>query len=144
MAQFKNNPNLKLFYTDTDSIYTSLSPEQMNEQYPGIVSNSGLGKLKLEGIFKRAIFLAPKCYCLQDLDGKITYKVKGLMKNVPLTFKDFEALLLKDAFLDKSQTKWFKDLGKGVISVLEQSYTLRQTDNKRELILKNGKVIAIY
>jgi hypothetical protein len=47
MSQFKNNPKLKLFYTD--SIYTNLNPEQMNELYPDIVSNSGLGKLKLVG-----------------------------------------------------------------------------------------------
>jgi hypothetical protein len=57
MSQFKNNPDLKLFYKDTDSIYTNLSPEEMNKLYPGIVSNSGLGKLKLETISTKAIFL---------------------------------------------------------------------------------------
>lgn len=59
MSQFKNNSGsrkLKLFYTDTDSIYTNLSPDQMNELYPGIVDTKGLGKLKLEGIYTKAIF----------------------------------------------------------------------------------------
>jgi hypothetical protein len=33
MSHFKNNPMLKLFYTDTDSIHTNLNPEQMNELF---------------------------------------------------------------------------------------------------------------
>ncbi len=140
MSQFKNNHKLKLFYSDTDSIYTNLSPDQMNNLYPGIVSSSGLGKLKLEGIFNKAIFLAPKCYVLQDLDGNLTYKVKGLMKNVSLTMKDFESLLIKDSFLLKNQEKWSKSISDGSIKVLQQSYTLRQTDNKRELIFGNDSL----
>jgi len=145
MAQFKNNPNLKLFYTDTDSIYTNLNPEEMNKLFPGIVSNNELGKLKLEGIYRKAIFLAPKCYALEDLDGKLTYKVKGLTKNVKLDIRDFETLLHKDSVLIKNQTKWYKSLSEGTINVLvayAKSYTLRQSDNKRELIFDNGKVIA--
>lgn len=106
MSQFKNNPALKLFYTDTDSIYTNLNKDQMDKLYPGMVSNTGLGKLKLEGIFSQSIFLAPKVYCLIDLNGNLTYKVKGLKKDVKLTFKDFESLLTKDNKLTKQQDKW--------------------------------------
>lgn len=50
MSQYKNNSgssNLKLFYSDTDSIYTNLAPEEMNNIYTNVVSNTGLGKLKL-------------------------------------------------------------------------------------------------
>lgn len=118
MSQFKNNPNLKLFYTDTDSIYTNLNPDQMNELYPGIVSNTGLGKLKLETISKKAIFLAPKCYALETLDGSFICKVKGLTKDVTLSLSDFETLLIKDSVLVKNQTKWYKSLSEGMISVL--------------------------
>lgn len=113
----------------------------MDKLYPGIVNSKGLGKLKLEGVFRKAIFLAPKCYALEDLDGKLTYKVKGLIKNVAISFNEFESLLHKDSFIEKSQSKWYKSLSEGTISVLQQSYTLRQTDNKRELIFDNGKVI---
>jgi len=142
MSKFKNNPNLKLFYTDTDSIYTNLSPDQMNELYPGIVSSSGLGKLKLETVSKKAIFLAPKCYALETIDGDFINKVKGLKKQVPIIFKDFEFLLYKDSKLVKKQTKWYKSLTKGTIDVLNQSYTLRQTDNKRQLFFdSNNKLI---
>jgi hypothetical protein len=138
MSQFKNNPNLKLFYTDTDSIYTNLNPDQMNKLYPGIVSNNGLGKLKLENVSSKAIFLAPKCYALETIDGDFINKVKGLKKQVPIIFKDFEFLLYKDSKLVKKQTKWYKSLTKGTIDVLNQSYTLRQTDNKRQLFFENG------
>ena len=78
----------------------------MNKLYPDMVSSNGLGKLKLEGIFSQTIFLAPKVYCLIDLNGNLTYKVKGLKKDVKLTFKDFESLLTKDNKLTKQQDKW--------------------------------------
>lgn len=138
MSQFKNNDKLKLFYSDTDSIYTNLSPYEMEKLFPNMISSKGLGLLKHEGTYKRAIFLAPKCYCLEDEQGKLSYKVKGLMKDVSLKFDDFKSLLIKDSVLDTKQTKWFKNLSSGSINVLEQSYTLRQTDNKRELIFDNS------
>jgi len=64
MSQFKNNPDFKLFYTDTDSIYT-------NKPLPGyLVSSKVLGKMKLENVLKKVIFLAPKMYYLQKEDSK--------------------------------------------------------------------------
>lgn len=47
MSKFKNNPfsprGSKLFYTDTDSIFTDKSPEQMNTIFNDIIGNK-LGK----------------------------------------------------------------------------------------------------
>lgn len=80
MSQFKNNPLLKLFYTDTDSIYTDLTPEQINKIISGIINEKELGKLKLEHIAKRAIFISPKCYALETVNNKVYYKIKGLNK----------------------------------------------------------------
>jgi len=37
MSQVKNNSNLKLFYTDTDSIYTNLDPQKLNSLILNIV-----------------------------------------------------------------------------------------------------------
>lgn len=85
MSQYKNNSgssNLKLFYSDTDSIYTNLAPEEMNNIYTNVVSNTGLGKLKLETISNNAIFLAPKSYCLRTIDGDFIFKAKGLQKHI--------------------------------------------------------------
>jgi hypothetical protein len=49
-----------------------------------------------------------------------------------------EQLLEKDSNLQFHQSKWFKYIDKGSISVLEQLYTLKVTGNKRELIYKNS------
>jgi hypothetical protein len=136
MSQFKNNPNINLYYTDTDSIYTD---SDVDDNY---IDNKKLGKLKLENICNKAIFLAPKVYYLETEGGKIIYKVKGLSHNILLEENDFENLLFKDALVKKSQTKWFRNLSEGHITIVEQIYTLTVTDNKRQLIYNvNNKFI---
>jgi DNA polymerase type B, organellar and viral len=136
MSQFKNNPNFILYYSDTDSIY-------VDKPLPDhLVDSKILGKLKLEYIIKKGIFLSPKVYYLETEDGKVIYKVKGLSHDIELTKNDFESLLYKDAFLEKNQSKWFRNLSEGQINILEQIYTLKVTDNKRKLIYKNSKLIG--
>lgn len=76
MSKFKNHPKIKLIYTDTDSIYTNLNPEQMNTLSDSeFISSTGLGKLKLETVSSRAIFLAPKIYFLKTIDGEEISKI---------------------------------------------------------------------
>jgi hypothetical protein len=99
MSQFKNNPKINLYYTDTDSVYTDSDLDQ------NLLSETVLGKLKLENTCKKAIFLTPKVYCLETIDNKFIYKVKGLKHEIELTNNDFDSLLYKDAFITKSQTK---------------------------------------
>jgi hypothetical protein len=99
MTQFKNNPKINLYYTDTDSIYTD---SDLDESF---ISNKLLGKLKLEHVIKKAIFLSPKVYYLETEDNKVIYKVKGLKHEIELIKNDFESLLYKDAFLEKNQSK---------------------------------------
>jgi len=99
MSYFKNNPNFKLFYTDTDSAYID-KPLPVN-----LVNNKVLGKMKLENIIKKAIFLAPKLYCLLTKDNKLIHKVKGLNHDIELSVADFESLLYKDSFIEKHKTK---------------------------------------
>jgi hypothetical protein len=99
MSQFKNNPKINLYYTDTDSIYTD---SDIDESF---ISDTILGKLKIEHVCKKAIFLSPKVYCLETIDKEFIYKVKGLKHEIELTMKDFENLLYKDAFIEKFQTK---------------------------------------
>jgi DNA polymerase elongation subunit (family B) len=99
MSQFKNNSDYNLYYTDTDSIY-------IDKPLPvDLVNDKILGKMKLENILKKAIFLAPKVYYLETEDGKVIYKVKGLSHNINLTLDDFTNLLYKDTILQKSQIK---------------------------------------
>jgi hypothetical protein len=99
MSQFKNNPNFNLYYSDTDSIYIDkpLSKD--------MISNTILGKMKLEHIINKAIFLAPKVYYLETEDDKVIYKAKGLKHEVELTMDNFENLLFKESLLEKFQSK---------------------------------------
>jgi hypothetical protein len=136
MSQFKNNPSINLYYTDTDSIYTD---SDLDESF---IDNKVLGKLKLENIGSKAIFLAPKVYCLLTKDGEFIHKVKGLNHEIDLTFKDFENLLNKDLKIEKTQVKWKRSLNEGKINILEQLYTLKVTENKRKLIYKNSKLVG--
>jgi hypothetical protein len=136
MSWFKNNPNFNLYYSDTDSAY-------IDKQLPKeMVDSKMLGKLKLENICNKAIFLSPKVYCLETENGKIIYKVKGLSHDIELNMKDFEHLLYKDSILEKYQTKWMRNLSDAQIKLMEQVYTLKVTDNKRELIYENNKLIS--
>jgi hypothetical protein len=89
MTQFKNNSKIKLYYTDTDSIYTD---SKLDEKF---IDSKILGKLKLEYICDEAIFLGPKSYCLKTEKGLIT-KVKGLKDTSSLDIKDFKNLLIRD------------------------------------------------
>jgi len=80
--------------------------------------------------------LAPKVYGGILSDNKNTkntkeieyVRVKGL-KN-PLPYSDLELLLNKDKKLGLSQEKWNKHFDKGNISIKEEIYTLKITDNK--------------
>jgi len=99
-----------------------------------MISNTILGKMKLEYILNDAIFLAPKMYYLETIDSKVIYKVKGLKHEVELTKIDFENLLFKQSILEKFQTKWIKNLTFGNIEIRQDLYTLQVTNNKRKLI----------
>ena len=136
MTFFKNNPNINLYYSDTDSAYVdSPLPDEL-------VDNKTLGKVKLENICKKAIFLAPKVYCLLTENNKFIYKVKGLKHEVNMTFKEFKSLLNKEKFIKKAQTKWMRNLSDANINLIEQVYTLKVTENKRVLIF-NSKGLLV-
>ena len=109
-----------------------------------MVSNTELGKLKLEHKIKKAIFLAPKVYYLETVEGSVIVKVKGLnTSNVQLTREDFETLLYKDVTIEKVQTKWFRSVKDATILLKKQIYTLKVTSNKRGLIYDcSGKLIG--
>lgn len=139
MSQFKNNPTLpNLYYTDTDSLYfDGPLPEEF-------VDSKRLGALKLEGIYDEAIFLAPKVYALKNPENEII-KIKGLNRQAILesdiNFNSFNSLLLRDYNITPCQIKWRKDLSSGTIKLLEQIYTLRVTDNKRDLIYNSNNIL---
>ena len=56
MTQFKNNPDLKLYYSDTDSIFT----DKPLPDY--LVNETRLGSFKLEKVFTLYPLYSPDCY----------------------------------------------------------------------------------
>jgi hypothetical protein len=140
MSQFKNNPNLpNLYYTDTDSAYFD---GPIPDKY---ISTTKLGKLKLEGIYDKAIFLAPKVYALKN-DSEEIIKIKGLgkksIKENNINIDALTALLNKDYKMSINQSKWFRSVSEANIKILEQTYELKVTGNKRELIYEDGVLVA--
>jgi hypothetical protein len=91
---------------------------------------------------KRSI-LAAKLYCLEKEDNNIITKVKGLKDTTTLNYNDFENLLNKNFIIERSHKKWFRQLTESKINILEQIYSIKVTDNKRELIYnKKDKLIG--
>lgn len=143
MCQFKHIKGNECLYTDTDCAHL-LKP--LSSEYVG----SGLGKMKLEHVFSRSVYLGPKCYgglYHQELskakilkEGPELVKVKGLKNPVP--FFELEPLLYKNEKMEVKQTKWYRHFDQGYISLKDEMYTLKVTSNKRELIYdSNGKFV---
>ena len=95
--------------------------------------------MKLEATIKKAVFLAPKVYGYITKDDKEIIKVKGLKFNKfnKLSYQDLVKLLVKDYNITRTQEKWFKDFSNSTIKIKDQLYTLKVTENKRELIYYN-------
>jgi hypothetical protein len=133
MSQFKNNPLFKLYYSDTDSAV-------FNTPLPLEYVGTELGQMKLEHVITKAVFLAPKVYALITENGEQIIKAKGLTKDAiqNITIADYELLLQKDSSRILKQSKFYKSLYQGNISVLDTIYTLKATSNKRQNIYVNG------
>jgi len=99
MSQFKNNPKINLYYTDTDSIYTDSDIDK------SLINSKILGMLKLENVCEKAIFLGPKLYALMLENGQFIHKIKGLNQKINIDFNDFQKLLTKDTIIAKTQPK---------------------------------------
>jgi|SRR5882757_6060655 len=93
MSNFKNNSDFKLFYTDTDSIFT-------DQVLPEHLVGKELGEFKLEYIFKEGVFLGPKIYAGITTDNKYICKVKGYKNSDEINFLQMKSLLIKDSSLE--------------------------------------------
>ena len=141
MSYFKNNSDFNLYYSDTDSAVT-------DKPLPDSMIGSKLGQVKLEHSINRAVFLAPKVYGLVDVDGNEIIKVKGVTHEIAsgLTLNHLEELLVKDSAKEFTQTKRFKKVIEGEITVSDIVYTLKVTSNKRapQYIYIEGSSIEIF
>ena len=81
----------RYYYSDTDSIHTNLSPEDLEELKDIIkIDDYALGAWAKEAEFTRAKYIRQKCY-IEEIDGKVHVTVAGLPKYLaPLvTFDNF-------------------------------------------------------
>ena len=78
MIMFKK----ELVYVDTDSLHLTKCKKF-------ITLGNEIGDWKLEGIFKLGEYKNAKCYALTDVNGNITYKVKGVPRQYQKTFFEF-------------------------------------------------------
>jgi hypothetical protein len=107
MSQFKNNPLFELLYTDTVSAFTDKAIESK-------LIGKNLGQLKLEHVFLKAVFFAPKVYGGIDklFNDKLTpaahIKVKGLKDSKFIDFNSLQKLLIKNKELSISNAKWYR------------------------------------
>ena len=123
MSQFKSEYNsYNLYYSDTDSIAID-KPLEDN------MIGKELGKMKLEYIFKEAVYLGPKVYGGITNEGEEIIKAKGYknkdqFKKDQLDFKTLESLLyLNNNEINKieiNHQKWFRNYELGEIKVEDQ------------------------
>lgn len=128
MSKYKNRNDFNLFYSDTDCIDIDRPLEDINAVGPEI------GKMKLEHIFSKIVYVAPKVYGGYSITkNKEISKIKGLkIKNFP--FEKLEKLLdLNNNLPPIKQDKWYKDISNRKIDVIEENYTLMVTGNKRKI-----------
>lgn len=76
MHKYKTLENTKIYYSDTDSIFTD---QKISDH---LVSDTDLGKLKLVGKITEAIFVAPKLYYVRYEHGNTVAKSKGINKSM--------------------------------------------------------------
>lgn len=129
MSIFKNNPDITLYYSDTDSVIVDkeLNPKLMGSQ---------IGLLKLECQIRRFVSIAAKFYIIETMDGEIILKVKGLNlpDNTKLNFKTVTDLLTKETSIEMTQEKWYKSIFSGGITIREMLHHLAQSCSKRKQI----------
>ncbi len=116
LMKFKNIPDNKLIYSDTDSfIFNYPLPDEF-------VSQKELGKLKLEHVIEEGYFIAPKLYAIKNNKGEEILKHKGIRKNL-LKYEDFINLYNGDNITVKNLI-FTKNLKKGTIKIQEIDYTI--------------------
>ena len=101
MAKFKNNPNAKLYYSDTDSIIIN---KPLSDKYVG----KELGLFKLEHEINKGIFIRNKLYIIQNSNKDFVIKSSGV-DSKHLNWDKFELLLKGESVITEKiifNVKW--------------------------------------
>lgn len=95
------------------------------------------------------MFLAPKAYYLETESGEKIIKIKGLSAAVItklvgqdiLNLDTFIHILHKDSEQIVNQKKTLKNLFDGSLDIIEQSYSIKHNDNKRDLVYNENNIL---
>lgn len=137
MNKVLGNKDIKVYYTDTDSVV-------VNKPLPkNMVSKKVLGKFKLEEEIKKAYFILPKVYKLELKDGSYKPKFKGIKNMKDLGIYEEVVRGNKDMFINKGEQRMYKDLW-GLKGLKEHKITQKFNMNlitRKKVINKNNKWI---
>ncbi len=133
MDKFKRDSNLDVYYSDTDSIFCK-NPLPLE-----FISNTELGKFKLENRISEAIFLLPKVYMLKTFDNKTIIKCKGLSSELLSDIDIYDIFFNSNSVIKKFVSHFKRDFRN--FTIFKQQYDIRISPNllKRNKIIKNGK-----
>ena len=134
MSKFMNLNHIKLFYTDTDSVFTDKPLDKT------LVDSKKLGYLKLEDKYKFFCSIGPKNWIGVFDNNHISCKLKG--SKVKINYLDFLSLLSEGNTKTLNHVKWFKDFTNSCIIMKDTPHILKSTDNKRFSVKYNGVIIG--
>jgi hypothetical protein len=100
MHNYKKIYQNELYYSDTDSLFCS---KPLDSKF---ISNTELGKFKLENHIKEAFFIAPKIYACKYINNNVVIKCKGIPSQL-LSYSDI-VKLYKNFVIEKLHTSFFR------------------------------------
>lgn len=131
--KFKRDPALDVYYSDTDSIFC---------KYPissEFLSNTELGKFKLENEVQEAIFLCPKVYMIKNSKGETIIKCKGLSSQF-LDEKDIYNIFNDSTnFIKKFVSNFVRSFKHLAVFKTDRKMEISTKLTKRIKVIKNGK-----
>lgn len=131
--KFKRDSKLDVYYSDTDSIFCK---HPIPSEY---LSNTELGKFKLENEVVEAIFLCPKVYMIKNLKGETIIKCKGLNSQL-LNENDIYAIFHDSTnFIRKFVSNFVRSFKHLTIFKSEKKMEISTKLIKRIKVIENGK-----
>jgi len=132
-----------IYYSDTDSIVTDLELDN------NMVDSKEIGKLKLEHVIDKGIFISGKLYSFFDKQDNLYVKAKGVDSN-SLSYSDFVDLLhnknLTTGIKTQSKINWtegYVDIVKTNLTIHSNNYQSRTKIYDKDNIWINTKPIFI-
>ena len=102
--------------------------------------------MKLVFVANAAVMLAPKVYAIDQYilggEGVEPVKIKGLKEGHGVTYSDLKELIVKGSSKAVEQNKLIQKQSKATFLSKTLDIKLTITENKRELLWKDGKFVG--